>query len=239
MSKMIDKTGKRYGRLTVLNRFDDYISPNGRTVVRWNCKCDCGSIVKVRTDSLKSGLTLSCGCYNLENVSKRNFKDLSGKRFGKLVAIKVDHKTKRNEFIWLCKCDCGKYKKTQSSYLLRGASISCGCSSESFIATELKKYFCNFHNAISEYRLVKSPETNYWLRNDIYIPENIYVEVHGIQHYKYKPFFHKSKSEFEHRQFIDKYKENYIIRMGGIYIEVDLRKIKSVDEAIEYVESFL
>ena len=29
----------------------------------WLCRCDCGKELKVRTDSLTSGRTISCGCY--------------------------------------------------------------------------------------------------------------------------------------------------------------------------------
>ena len=52
--------------------------------------------------------------------------DVTGMRFGKLVAISyvvVDHKTN-----WLCKCDCGVEKLIDGGNLRRGKSKSCGCS---------------------------------------------------------------------------------------------------------------
>lgn len=54
-------------------------------------------------------------------------KDISGKRFGKLVAIRPHHKDSRGEYFWLCKCDCGN-ETIVSGYKLRsGNTKSCGC----------------------------------------------------------------------------------------------------------------
>jgi len=58
-------------------------------------------------------------------------KDLSGKRFGKLTAIKHVGFTEENKFgfryaVWLCKCDCGNYVERNTDVLRRGKS-SCGC----------------------------------------------------------------------------------------------------------------
>ena len=51
--------GKRFGKLTVIA---DSGEKQG-TAKMWLCKCDCGNTVKVRTDSLTGGKTISCGCY--------------------------------------------------------------------------------------------------------------------------------------------------------------------------------
>jgi|SRR3990167_1087934 len=48
--------------------------------------------------------------------------DITGKRFGKLIAIKYLEKT-----YWLCKCDCGKTKKIRGSALRGKTTKSCGC----------------------------------------------------------------------------------------------------------------
>lgn len=52
---------------------EDYISPKGRHVKQWLCKCDCGSKqeVLVSTTMLKNGNTKSCGCLQKETVSKQ------------------------------------------------------------------------------------------------------------------------------------------------------------------------
>lgn len=51
--------GKTFGRLTVIA---DTQEKQG-TAKMWLCRCDCGKELKVRTDSLTSGRTISCGCY--------------------------------------------------------------------------------------------------------------------------------------------------------------------------------
>jgi len=58
MGKVIDETGNRYGRLTVLEQFFDA----EESKAQWICKCDCGNETLVRGDSLRSGSTKSCGC---------------------------------------------------------------------------------------------------------------------------------------------------------------------------------
>ncbi|MDD4564847.1 MAG: hypothetical protein PHE79_05150 [Eubacteriales bacterium] len=53
--------------------------------------------------------------------------DLTGKRFGALTVIARAGISKRRNATWLCKCDCGNTIEVNSSYLVRGATKSCGC----------------------------------------------------------------------------------------------------------------
>jgi hypothetical protein len=55
------------------------------------------------------------------------FKDLSGRRFGKLLVEKRAPEKRGTNVIWVCVCDCGKTKNISSGDLLRGHSKSCGC----------------------------------------------------------------------------------------------------------------
>lgn len=55
------------------------------------------------------------------------FKDLTGQRFGRLVAIKDVGINKYGKHLWLCQCDCGKTKITLSNSLCTDRSLSCGC----------------------------------------------------------------------------------------------------------------
>ena len=71
MSKLIDLTGKKYGRLTVIERAEDYISPKGIRHRKWNCRCECGSTKPVRQTELLQGKTKSCGCLQKEQATKR------------------------------------------------------------------------------------------------------------------------------------------------------------------------
>lgn len=61
-NKFKDLTGQKFGKLTVLSRAEDYISPRNEREVQWRCKCDCGRECIVRGHSLRNGHTTSCGC---------------------------------------------------------------------------------------------------------------------------------------------------------------------------------
>lgn len=56
-----------------------------------------------------------------------NAVDLSGQRFGRLVALEKADRAKSGATMWLCKCDCGNIVSVQYSNLKRGATQSCGC----------------------------------------------------------------------------------------------------------------
>lgn len=64
--KLIDLTGQKFNRLTVLSRTSS--DKSGNTM--WKCICDCGNETCVRADQLKSGRVKSCGCYNNEVRSR-------------------------------------------------------------------------------------------------------------------------------------------------------------------------
>lgn len=57
--KLIDLTGQKYGKLTVLKQH--HYDPETR-IYYWTCQCNCGSIIIVAGNHLKSGHTQSCGC---------------------------------------------------------------------------------------------------------------------------------------------------------------------------------
>lgn len=71
MGKFKDLTGQRFGRLTVIKRVEDYVTPSGYRMVQWLCKCDCenDTIVAGKRLTKKNG-TKSCGCFARENMSK-------------------------------------------------------------------------------------------------------------------------------------------------------------------------
>ena len=52
MAKLIDLTGQRFGRLTVIEKTN---SKPGNTNAVWLCRCDCGREVAVRGISLRKG----------------------------------------------------------------------------------------------------------------------------------------------------------------------------------------
>lgn len=66
MSKLIDITNQRFGRLIAICRGK---KKNGKSY--WVCRCDCGKEVSVYLNRLKTGSTKSCGCLRNELTSKR------------------------------------------------------------------------------------------------------------------------------------------------------------------------
>lgn len=106
---MDDLVGRRFGKLVVLSQD----KKDGRFPL-CRCRCDCGREKEVRAYSLLSGNTTSCGCIR--------HKDITGERFGRLVALKYVGKSR-----WLCRCDCGKEKEIALRSLVTGRTRSCGC----------------------------------------------------------------------------------------------------------------
>lgn len=65
--QLIDLTGKKFARLTVLSRVigrkDEWNHPY------WHCRCECGNETEVNGHDLKRFRTQSCGC--LRGISRR------------------------------------------------------------------------------------------------------------------------------------------------------------------------
>lgn len=53
-------------------------------------------------------------------------KDITGQRFGRLVAININ-RTGPKGALWFCRCDCGGGKIVRADSLRSGATRSCGC----------------------------------------------------------------------------------------------------------------
>lgn len=73
----IDLTGRRFGRLTAV-RMTDARTSKGSVV--WQCRCDCGKMIEVPSDSLIYGNQQSCGCLKADsmNDARRNLHFVDG-----------------------------------------------------------------------------------------------------------------------------------------------------------------
>lgn len=122
---VIDLTGKRYGRLVVIEMA---IKKPNSNKIKWKCKCDCGNFVIVFGCNLKKKThSRSCGCLQREMTSKRCAKDISGERYGRLVAVKITSQRSGSGIIWECRCDCGGVIYARAGNLMSGHTRSCGC----------------------------------------------------------------------------------------------------------------
>ena len=78
-----DLSGKKFNRLTVIKR-KDKTDKNGKRIIAWICKCDCGNESWVRGGALKGkNPILSCGCKNEEVLKEKTKKD----RISHLISI--------------------------------------------------------------------------------------------------------------------------------------------------------
>ena len=156
----------------------------------WKCQCKCGNIREVRSDSLKSGQTKSCGCYKneifIENNKKRQTVDITNQRFGKLTAKKSTNKrTNDGRIIWICECDCGNIKEVSTHDLLQGKVQSCGCmrsSGEQIIGNLLKQNNISYESQ-KQFNTCRFPENNYFARFDFWVDNKYIIEYDGEQHF--------------------------------------------------------
>lgn len=116
---------KRFGRLLVTEKMPS----NKFHQVQWKCRCDCGKECVVVGNSLKSGLTTSCGCFHSEVVSQLETIDLVGKSFGRLKVVERVTPIGDLHVKYKCLCECGNEVIVRSNSLLKTVSPtrSCGC----------------------------------------------------------------------------------------------------------------
>ena len=116
-----DLTNQQFGRLGVLGDVGKR-TKNGK--VLWHCLCECGTVTFVRTDHLKKGSVVSCGCLNAEKKHER-FKDLTSTETDNFKVIDKAY-SKNQRAYWNCICKhCGEKVILNSNQIDR--HISCGC----------------------------------------------------------------------------------------------------------------
>jgi hypothetical protein len=62
MGRLIDLTGRRFGRLVVTRRGPT----DARGEAHWDCVCDCGGLASPAGYALRVGASTSCGCFHNE-----------------------------------------------------------------------------------------------------------------------------------------------------------------------------
>lgn len=113
-----DLTGKRFGKLTVIEK---KIVKKGHP--RWVCKCDCGEIYETTAYLLGKKENPSC-------LKCKITTDLTGQKFGNwtvLGPVRRDNRSQKWDWYWKCKCKCGTEREVKGTALKRGLSRSCGC----------------------------------------------------------------------------------------------------------------
>lgn len=124
-----DLVGKKIGKLTIIKRL-----PMKKSYVEYECLCDCGNTIIKAYSNLVSTVGEKC----CSNCKTPKVEDISGKRFGRLTAIKYIGKSKGKQTLWECKCDCGNIAIVHQQNLKSGHTSSCGCYN-SEVASEREK----------------------------------------------------------------------------------------------------
>lgn len=75
MGKKLNLIGERFGRLLVVNT-----APNRGAKTYYLCKCDCGNMTEVSTNSLRKGEIISCGCYLRDFINKKKAQSVRNTR---------------------------------------------------------------------------------------------------------------------------------------------------------------
>mgnify|MGYP001580833754 CR=1 FL=1 len=73
-------------------------------------------------------------------------KDISGKRFGRLIVKHRTGTTRHRQAVWMCQCDCGVISYVATAPLTCGQVVSCGCARRDAVQTHglshLREYRC-------------------------------------------------------------------------------------------------
>ena len=201
-----DLTGQKIGRWTVEYLCEQRTKKRGKI---YHCKCKCGNEKDVPAETLKRGESKSCGCLNkekiAESVKNRCRIDLTGQRFGKLVAIYPIYNTEGKHTIWHCKCDCGNECDIDMGNLRSGKSQSCGCTQSKQEENIIKLLTKNNIPFQYQYRFSDFATKRF----DFYINNQYIIEFDGQQHFNYVNSGWNTKEHFERIRKSDLEKNKY------------------------------
>jgi len=229
MGKLIDLTGQRFGKLTVIAR--DGSDKNNKAT--WLCRCDCGKETVVRGSDLRQEKIRSCGCIKTNLLSK----NLTGQKFGKLTALKQAGKNKYRSNMWLCSCECGGKIIVSTNHLTTGNTQSCGClvsKGEEIIGNYLSSKNINYIRQYYFSDLVGKKSVP--LRFDIAILKNEklvgLIEYQGIQHYE--NIYNLTEADWKYTLERDKLKKEYCKNNN-----IPLEEIRYSDNIINRLKDIL
>lgn len=151
------------------------------------CRCQCGTVTKVRITYLVNGRSKDCGCGRKATLRETRTRNLVGCRFGKLTVVELlDASDQFGRRMYRCLCDCGAETIVASISLANGHTSSCGC---------LNSYYNMYIHRYLEKRGINH-QTEYGVqidgrryRFDFYLPDyNLCIEYDGVQHFEPKSF---------------------------------------------------
>lgn len=166
--------GRKFNHLTVIGEAENRPYKNGHAgSVMWKCRCDCGNIVTVCPQSLKSGNTKACGCMSRLPLEKRTTHNLS---------------RTRNYRIWQAmKARCNNPNNTYyQNYGGRGISL-CDEWKNDYLAFHIWSMSHGYNDELTIDRIDNdkgySPDNCQWVTRTVQMSNtrmNHYIEFNGI-----------------------------------------------------------
>lgn len=126
-----DICGKKFPHFVVNNPVrKEY---KGKSVLYWECTCECGKTFYSTYTNITSGKIKSCGCFQKKYQREKHLgkgKISVGEIFGllKVVDTKIGDNGKTQ---YICDCECGNTITLSGSHLVK--RYSCGCMSKDYI----------------------------------------------------------------------------------------------------------
>lgn len=228
MPGKINLTNQRFGKLTAL----EATNMRQHKSVVWKCQCDCGNIHYVAASRLREGSIQSCGCAR----KGHGIIDLTGQRFGKLVAICKTNQRANKSVIWKCQCDCGNICFVDSHSLQKGNTQSCGCLKSK---GELKIISClQKLNIYFEYqKTFNDCKKENLLPFDFFLPAyKTIIEYDGEQHFKPINFL-GGQQRFEQQQQNDQIKNDWCLQHNINLIRIPYTDYAKITE--QYIQNLL
>jgi hypothetical protein len=88
--------------------------------------------------------------------------DLTGERYGRLVALCNTGRKQLRNFIWRFRCDCGNEIERPSGEVRRGGVSSCGCYRNEMRGDHMRKHAAGYNKARAKHGLTGSPTWVTW-----------------------------------------------------------------------------
>lgn len=171
-ANLIDLTGCKFGKLTVLHKDESKSSKNAY----WVCLCECGTTKSILSKSLRDGNVISCGCKRTKKIERQKEHTINkylGQSFGNWKVMSLDRiQNKYIKYYW-CKCSCGTIKSVEIGSLTQGKSKSCGCMPKNFPTNRKSRPRLSFEDIKMQISLVSENHVLLDVRRD-----KGYIEVY-------------------------------------------------------------
>jgi hypothetical protein len=125
----VDRTGTRFGTLTVIGRAPTRRRRKGKTwktTAMWYVRCDCGNQYSIPSSNVGKAKT----CFRCKYNSKSIF--AAGDKVGCLLILErcPANTVGKSYTTYKCKCECGKFRYMTIGHLKERDYSTCGCGFE-------------------------------------------------------------------------------------------------------------